>query len=267
MDQRHRRSPGEVGRRPGGEPRQGVPDGRPVDQVARLNDLDVPGHRVRRVGVEGLADHHDGRIGEIEGVDQAGAGAAGQLGAGARDGRDVLGGLGVVLLRDLTERVLDATQTGLQRVDADPLHVGVCVRVGQRTICRRELAHGRGDRGLQGVPLRGRHGLGGLRDRHPVAELGEMCGCRHECGLFVPVARPGSDVGPDGCHEHDGAEDDDGRAEPSTAARWRGVSHWRPPPPHSSTRRSSAPRWRSIACRRRARSRLAPHRSGRSAGR
>ena len=144
-DRRHGRGPGVVGCGPGGQVRAGVADGRPVGAVVRGDDLNVPGHRVGGVGVEGLADEDHRRIGKVEGVDQAGVGATGQLRAGARDGRDVLGRLDIVLGRDLVERALDAAQAGLEGVDADALHVRMDISVGQRAVGDGELAHGRGD--------------------------------------------------------------------------------------------------------------------------
>ena len=75
--------PGVVGCRPGRKARQRITHSGPVGQVIGVDDLDVAGDRVRGVGVVGLAHEDDHWVGEVEGVDQSRARAAGQLRTGS----------------------------------------------------------------------------------------------------------------------------------------------------------------------------------------
>ena len=130
-DRGHRGRPCVVGLGPGGQVWERVADRRPVRQVGGLDDLDVPRHRIGGVREVGLSDEDHVGIGEVERVDEAGGRPAIERTARPRDGRDVLGGLVVVIGRDLAQGVLDAPETRLERVDAGALQGGVHVRGGQ----------------------------------------------------------------------------------------------------------------------------------------
>ncbi len=226
---------------PGRQARQRVADRGPVRQVGGLNDLDVPRHRVGRVGVVGLADEDDRRVGEVEWVDETGALSTIELGAGARDRRDVLGCLVVLAGADLAQRVLDAAQAGLQRGDAGALEEGVRGGGGERRVGRRQLAHGRGDRRLQGGAPCGGHCAGVAGERHVMAQRGQERVGRGKRRLLVACPGPGGDVGPHRRHQQGGTQRDDGSEEPASPSSPARVSHSRPPHSSSSPRPIAAP--------------------------
>ena len=189
-------SPGVVGLRPGGKARQRVADHGPVRPVGGLDDLDVPGHGVGRVGVVRLPDENDGRVGEVERVHEPGARSAVELGAGPRDRREVLGRLIVVGGRDLADRVLDTAQAGLQCADVAALQQGVHGGARERRVGRGQPPEGGGDRRLQGLALGGGDRVGIACQRHVVPQNRQVRVRRGEGRLLVARPGPGRDVGP-----------------------------------------------------------------------
>ena len=184
-DRRHRGGPRVVRFGPGGQARERVPDRRPVHEVGGLDDLDVPGHRVGRIGEIALSHHDDVGVGEVERVDRTGGGPTIEHAAGSRDRRDVLGGSCVVVGRDPSQGLLDASETRLEGVDAGALEERVHRGGGERRVGGRQLVERRLDRRQQGVALAGGE-CGRIEgDGDLMAQRGEMCVGRSERRLLV----------------------------------------------------------------------------------